>query len=118
MGDSFEGVETIMLQPGSSVVPYTFTFPSATNDSSNDGAIPYGTTITSSVSKALDEAGVDKTSEIIDSETNTTTLVTLKLKYPTTTGTGRYSIEFVLTLSNNAKMEFDFTRIFAEDITA
>jgi hypothetical protein len=44
--------------------------------------------------------------------------VTANLKYPATAGAGRYSLEFVITLSSGAVMEFDFTRIYAEDIAA
>ena len=118
MSDSFQGIADIILQPGSATVPYTFTFAAASSATANDGAIPYGTTITSAIIKVFDEAGVDKTTEIIASETNTTTVLTLSLKYPTTAGVGRYSIEMIVTLSSSAVMEFDFTRLYAEDITA
>ena len=118
MADHFQGVADIILQPGDSAVPYTFTFSAATTAAANDGSIPYNTTISSAVIKALDEAGVDKTTEIIDSESNTTLVLTISLKYPATAGAGRYSLEMLVTLNSGTVMEFDFTRLYAKDIAA
>jgi hypothetical protein len=118
MGDKFQGVSEIILQPGSATVPYTFTFEAATSATANDGSIPYGTLISGADVKAFDEGGTDRTAEIVASESNTTLVVTINLKYPSTTGAGRYSLEIVLTLDSEAVMEFDFTRVYAEDITA
>ena len=118
MFDSFQGTANILLQPGSATVPYTFTFAACSSATANDGSIPYGTTISGADVKAFDEGGTDRTAEMVDSESNTTTVVTINLKYPATTGEGRYSLEIVLTLSSGAVMEFDFTRVFAMDIAA
>ena len=119
MSDSFQKSETITLQPESATVPYTFTFAAASSATANDGSIPYGTTILGADVKAFSEAGADVTSDLVVSESNTTLVVTIKLKYPITPGVGRYSLEIVLTLSSGgAVMEFDFTRVYAEDITA
>ncbi|MBW2606136.1 MAG: hypothetical protein JRD05_00725 [Deltaproteobacteria bacterium] len=115
MKDSFQGVESIILQPGSETVPYTFTFAAASSATANDGSIPYGSTISGADVTAFDKDGADRTSEMVVSETNTTTVVTISLKYPATTGNGRYSLEIVLTLSTGAKMEFDFNRVYARD---
>ncbi len=116
MLDSFLTNEKIVLQPGSSKVPYTFTFDAASSTTANDGSLPYGTTISSAVSKVFDSEGVDKTSEMIDSESKTDTVVTVKLKYPSIAGVGSYSLEILLTLSDGSVMEFDFNRIIAKDI--
>ena len=118
MGDSFQGVADIILQPGSATVPYTFTFAAASSATANDGSLPYGTTISTGVVIAYDEAGNVVTTEMIASESNTSTVQTVNLKYPATTGAGRYSLEMVLTLDSGAVMEFDFTRVFAKDISA
>ena len=99
-------------------MPYTFTFAAASSATANDGSIPYGTTISGADVKAFDEAEADVTSDLIASESNTTLVVTINLKYPATPGAGRYSLEIVLTLSSGAVMEFDFTRVYAEDIAA
>lgn len=116
MKDSFTGTKTIRLQPDSDAVPYTFTFPINTSATANDGAIPFGDDISSEAVKAFSEQGTDVTAQMVDSTSSTATIVTVALNYPT--GPGRYSLEFVLTLSSGAIMEFDFTRIYAEDVTA
>ena len=118
MADSFQGVEDIILQPGSATVPYTFTFAACSSATANDGSIPFGTTISSAVITVFDETGTDKTTEMIASETNTATVLTINLKYPATAGVGRYSIEMLVTLDSGAVMEFDFTRVYAKDIAA
>jgi len=195
MADNFQGVADIVLQPGSATVPYTFTFAAASSATANDGSIPYDTTISGADVKAFDEAGVDKTTSMIASESNTTTVQTVSLKYPAITGSAtsdppddttglltdtgaayaidewigywlemtsgtasgkryrindssattltctddnlysdgvrsgdtykivplsgsRYSLEILLTLNSGAVMEFDFTRIYAEDTAA
>lgn len=116
MADSFQGVADIILQPGDATVPYTFTFAACSSTTANDGSIPYNTTISSVAVTAFDEEGSDVTSQMVASESNTTTTETINLKYPATAGAGRYSLEMLVTLDSGAVMEFDFTRIYAEDI--
>ena len=116
MADSFSTNGTIILQPGSATVPYTFTFAAASSATVNDGSIPYGSTIASAVLKVFDKDLVDKTTEIIVAESNTTTTLSVTMKYPATAGNGRYKLECLLTLSTGAVLEFDFTRIYARDI--
>lgn len=116
MADSFQGIDKIIVQPGSATVPYTFTFAAASSATANDGSLPFGTTISSAVVKAFDEAGTDSTALLIASQSLSSPVVTVNLKWPTTAG--RYSLEFVLTLSTSAVMEFDFTRVYAEDTAA
>ena len=119
MADNFTGSDRIELQPGDSECPYTFTFSVASSATANDGSIPYGLTIASVAVKAFDEAGTDKTSDIVDSSSVSSPTVSVALNYPATAGAGRYSLEMVLTYSGaGAKKEFDFTRVFAEDIAA
>ena len=118
MSDSFKDSEPIILQPGSATVPYTFTFAACTSTTANDGSLPFGTTIASAVVKALDEDGTDRTAEIVASDSSASLVLTIALKYPATTGIGRYSLEMVLTLDSGAVMEFDFTRLYALDISS
>jgi len=115
MSDSFLTDGIIKLQPGSATVPYTFTFAACSSATANDGSLPFGSTIASAVLKVFDSAGVDKTSEIIVAESNTGTVCSVTMKYPATAGPGRYKLEFLLTLSTAAVLEFDFTRIYAGD---
>jgi hypothetical protein len=114
----FQGRDSIWLQPGDATVPYTFTFAACTSATANDGSIPYGTTVSSVVVTVFDEAGTDVTTQIVASETNTSLVETINMKYPATAGGGRYSIEMLVTLSSGAVMEFDFTKLYALDIAA
>lgn len=116
MADSFQGVDDIIVQPGSATVPYTFTFAASSSATANDGSLPYNTTISGAVVKAFDETPTDSTAALIASSSVATPVVTVNLKYPT--NAGRYSLEFVITLNTGAVMEFDFTRIYAKDIAA
>ena len=77
-------------------------------------------TIASAAVKAFDEGGTDRTSEMVVGTTPVTggLVVTVSLKYPATSGPGRYSLEFLLTLSTGAVLEFDYTRVSARDLTA
>ena len=118
MADQFQGFDSITIQPGTSAAVYTFTFLICSSTTANDGAIPFGDTIASAVVKAFGEDGSDATAEIIDSSSASTTVVTVGLNYPSTAGDGRYSLEFVLTLASGSKMEFDFNRLYARDISA
>lgn len=117
MKDAFTDNDPIILQPGSNL-SRTFTFAAASSAAANDGSIPYGTTISGADVKAFDEAGNDITTEMVVSESNTSLVVTIRLKYPATTGEGSYSLEIVLTFSNAETEEYDFTRVCAEDIAA
>jgi len=118
MADSFDGTKTIRLQPDSADVPYTFSFTINSSLTANDGSLPFGTTISSAAVKAFDEDGNDVTAQMVGSTSETTTVVTVPLTYPAAAGSGRYSLELVLTLSSSAVMEFDFTRVYAKDVTA
>jgi len=115
MYDDFRGKDPIILQPGDNDVPYTFTFKPSSNSTANSGSIPYGTTISSVAVKVYNELGSTVTGEIVSSESNSSLVETISLKYPATAGPGRYSVEMLLTLSSSAVMEFDFTRVYALD---
>ena len=118
MADNFQGTKTINLQPSDSAVPYTFTYSVCSSATANDGSLPFGTLISTADVKAFDENGADVTTEIVHNDSNTTTVVSVALKYPATSKEGRYSLEIVLTLDNGAVMETDFVRVFAKDVAA
>ena len=118
MSDSFQGIRNITLQPGDATIPYTFTFAACTSATANDGSIPYDTLLSEVAVTVFDAAGVDKTTEIVTDESSTTLVETVWLKYPATAGAGRYSLEMLVTLDSGAVMEFDFTRLYATDISA
>ena len=116
MADSFQSVKSIIVQPGSNITR-TFTFAACSSATANDGSIPYGVTIASAAVKAFDKDGTDSTTDLIVSSSATTLVVSVKIKYPVTGGAGRYSLEIVLTFSDDETEEYDFNRVYAEDRT-
>lgn len=117
--DDFKGRDPIILQPGDSSVPFTFTFAASTSATANTGSIPFGTllsTVTQGVVEAFDESGSTVTASIVEGASNSSLVQTVTLNYPATSG--RYSLEMLMTLDNGAVMEFDFTRVYAMDISA
>ena len=107
----------IVLQPGDAAVSYAFNFTISSSATANDGGIPFGETVASAtVTIHLDDAdNTDKTSEVLDSSSLSSNVVTVNLDYPSTTGAGCYHIKFVVTLAGGAVMEFDYNRIRARD---
>jgi len=116
MADSFQGLKSIIVQPGSNITR-TFTFAACSSATANDGSIPYGVTIASAAVKAFAKDGTDSTTDLIVSSSTTTLVVSVRIKYPVTGGAGRYSLEIVLTFSDGQTEEYDFTRVHATDIT-
>jgi hypothetical protein len=113
---NFKGNENIQLQPGDLGVPYRFAFSVCTSETANDGAIPYGDSVSSCAVTGHTETGTDVTSELIASSSTSDNAVTVSLNYPSTTGEGNYHLKFVVTTANGVKIEFDFNRIKAKDL--
>ena len=115
---SFKGTHVIEVQPSDDDVPYTFNFPVASSASANDGAIPYGETISAyTVSAHTHPAGTDATADLIASDARAGTEITVSIQWPTTNGQGVYHLRFVLTLAvSGADIEYDFNRVYAKDI--
>ena len=109
----FKGTENIILQPGDATVPYAFALTPCTSATANDGAIPYGATVSSIVVTAHTQAGAVVTSEIVASSSVSANVATVNLKYPATSGVGKYHLRILATLSTGAILEFDFNRIRA-----
>jgi len=106
----------ITLQSGDSI-GYSFKFPIASSATANDGAIPFGRTISSVTVTAYDEDGNDVTTQLIEGTPSLSTVtVTAELKYPVTAGVGRYKLTFDLTLDNGWTREVDFTTVYAKEI--
>ena len=103
----------INLQPNT-VMDYTFYFPAASSATANDGFFPYNTTISDVTVNGYDEDGTSCTSALISgTPAIVDNKITVTLKYPGTTG--RYKIEFVMTLNDGNKDEAEFSNIFAVD---
>jgi hypothetical protein len=107
--------EDIMLRPSDHAVPYEFAAPAASASGSNDGALPFGYTISSVVAKVFDKKRIEKTSEILDSPAQVANnVITVALNYPATSGVGRYMLQFICTLNGGQVIDFFADRIVAE----
>lgn len=112
----FKGTEDITLQPGDATVPYTFALTPCTSATANDGAIPFGTTVSSVAVTAHKQVdGTVITSDIIVSSSVSSNVVTVNLKYPATSGEGEYHLQILATLNTGAILEFDFNRVKARN---
>ena len=112
---NFKGSAEIIIQENSNAVGYRFHFTTCTLATANDGFIPFSLTIASATVIAKTSDGTIDT-ELIDSTTVATPDIDLALSWPTTNGAGRYSLTFVLTMSEGSVMEADFSRIRAVDL--
>lgn len=114
----FTGTKAIIIQPSDSAVPYTFHFTVCSNATANDGAIPYGLTITNSTVTAHREDGTAVTTGIISVTSLTSYITTVLLSYPTSTGVvaGKYHLTFKNTLSDTSIKEFDFNRVIVKNL--
>jgi len=106
----------ITLQPTTSGVVYRFKVEAHSSVDANDKWLPYNATITDVDVYAYDDDGVDVTDQIVISATVATNIVTITLKYPTTAGAGRYSLEMRYTLNDESKDEIDFGRVEAKSV--
>jgi hypothetical protein len=115
MPDSFQGKDVVVLQPGDALIPIKLSLPVCTTTSANDGAIPYGDSVASAVVTAYSSSDVAVTSELIESSSVSSNIVTVVFNYPSTTGTGTYRVKIIATTANGVSIEFDFNRIYAKD---
>lgn len=116
----FQGSKVIFLQPGDVSVPYGFKWTICTGTTENDGAIPYGHTVSSVVTAITHESGTVCTTGLLSSSSHIGTVTTVLLSYPTSSGalTGKYHMKFVATISDGTTTytkEFDFNRLLVRD---
>ncbi len=94
-----EGHEIIQLRPGDKIT-YEYDASPASAADANDGAIPYGTNVSSVVVTGF-KGDVDATSDLIQQSSVGSNIVQVQLKYPATNGGGKYQLRFALTLDNS-----------------
>lgn len=112
---NFQGTKEIILQPYDEVTrEFEVTICSAAG--ANDGMLAYGDGIDSVAVKAHSEDGVDTTTEMIASSSETGNIVSAKIKYPAVSGVGIYHLTFEIDTDNGDKKEMDFNRITAVDL--
>lgn len=115
MIDDFEGFTHIILHPGDSRKPYSFTFLVNSDESSNDGFLPFNTTIDSATIIGYNKKNVSNNT-LIDNFLISGNVINVWLNYPGVAGD--YKIVFSLTLNNLSRtiMIALFGRIRAEII--
>jgi len=118
MTDSFKGTEYINIQPGDSNVPVSLRLVAATNSTSNDGSMPYGSTVVSSSMSAKTAAGV-ATTDLITSSTESGNTVIAYLSYSSDLVKGLHNITAKVTMSIsgsilNMTREYDLNRIYVK----
>lgn len=106
------GHEVITLRPGDSAVPYDFNAPACSSQNANDGAIPYGTDVSSVVVKGY-KKGVES-SNLIQASSESNNIIQVQLNYPTEGG-GKYQLRFDLTLDTGAVLSKRFDEVHAKE---
>ena len=116
----FQGSKSIILQPGDIGVPYTFTWTICTSSTGNDGAIPYGHTVSTVATNIHHENTISYTTALLAASSHNVTVTTIFLSYPTSSGfiSGKYHATFTATISDGTTTflkTFDFNRIIVKD---
>ena len=113
MPDDFESSKRITLRWNDNNVPYTFTFPVCSTATANDGAVPFGLTISSHTIRAqlATDPDWDVTGRIVNSSTLNSATVTAKLKWPGIEGI--YHLVFKLTFSDGSVKDYVFENVRA-----
>lgn len=109
----FQGTSKLTLQPTEQAIPFQFTFPICSAADANDGFIPYGDTISDCTVKAYDSDGTDITSEVVESSSIDSNVITVEINYPTTNGADDCKLTFQITTTNGAHLEADFGGSYA-----
>ncbi len=116
----FQGTRAIILQPKDVRVPYTFSWTICTSSTGNDGAIPYGHSVSSIVTTIKHESGLLCTTGLLASSSHSGAVTSLFFTYPSSSGflTGKYHVTFEATISDGSTTyikEFDFNRLQVRD---
>jgi len=97
------GDEIVFLHKGTSKYPLTFVFAPCTTNISNDGSIPFGTTISTATVVVTDSKGDDITTDIVNTLTVVGGLkIAILLDYPVDSISGKCVFMIYLTLSSTA----------------
>jgi hypothetical protein len=119
--DSFEGSHYVTLQPGDTNVPIRFKFKACSATTSNDGSIPYGSSLHNRVIKAHYHNSTAVSTHLIVSSVLSSNCVVAYLTWTTNVARGRYGLDITVTaaLSGSTatamKKQFDFNRVFLKD---
>ena len=108
-----QGHKVVRLRPGDSVT-YEFSAPPCSSRTANDGAIPFGTNV-SSVAVTAYKGKVVATADIVVQSSVAANIVQVELKYPTTNGGGQYQLRIALTLDTGEVVNKRFDELYAKE---
>jgi len=111
---SFKGTNQIIIQPNDQNRGFTYHCTTCTSATANDGTLPYGTTISGVTTVATLDGVVD--TELVAATVLDTPDITVALDYPSINGAGRYSLTFILELSDSSTLELDFDRVMVKNL--
>ena len=119
MADDFTGSGHVTLQPGDVNVPVAEKFNPASASTNNDGAIPYGSTLSSVTFTCFHEDGTSSTALITSSRVSGNSAYAY-LSYSTAVSDGVHHLTAtaIFSLSGVASSmtrEFDLNRIYVKD---
>ncbi len=117
--DSFQGNESITIQPGDINVPVSFRMVAASASTKNDGSMPYGSTLISATVLAHSANGTATTSLVANS-TETGNTIVAYLSYSSALAASLYHVTVTATFSISGSTlvmarEYDFNRVFVKD---
>jgi len=120
MPDSFKGSESITLQPGDVFVPILMKFPPASATTSNDGAIPYGSTVASATVSLHHSISGTRTTAPVKVITATSNRIVAYCSYASTLESGLYHLKALVNVvlagrSTAMVREFDLRRVYVVD---
>jgi hypothetical protein len=122
MPDKFKGSASVTLYPGDVNVPLVLRFPPASGSTMNDGAVPYGSTISASSALVyyLDDGSAGTTTLLSTTPVSASSHnVTVWLTHSTAVKKGLHSVVATVTwaLSGSTRLmtrPFDLDRVFVK----
>jgi len=116
MADNFDGLDSIVLRPGDSNVPYAFKVTVCSAASANNGAYPFGTSINSFTVMHHPHNSTASSTKLVSSKTLSSFVMQLNLSYHSTVAAGLHHLKFVTVGKQNAvstawKKRLDFERL-------
>ena len=114
MIEGFQGNNKLNLQKNDVNVGYRFSFSISSSATSNDGTLPYETTISSAVVQCFSSEDEDTPiSGIVSNTTSGDDYVNITMTHGGKPA-GLYYLVFIITLSDSSIMSIDFGRLIIE----
>jgi hypothetical protein len=101
------------LYPGDSLAPLQVEVTVKSSNTTNDGFIPYGTSVSSVTGKIYKLSdNIDVTTDIMEgSPTEVDNIITTYLNYPTTNSAGSYGLILIITLNTGSTLQINVPTI-------